>query len=331
MKTSSAGMLIAPVAVNSYVISDISFASAAEGFDGEHIAFFHALSGSGFDEGDLFAAMDLVAQDVMASDVPNRFDRDDLSVELDFVALHYFLDCLTDVIHPGIDASFLGAFISFADGMQGRFADLEPSIGGCLDSREQIIVGRIETHGEGAIDNPTADMNSEIHFEEIVVLEDNLLGSRIGSPVSSYVVQAEPSRKSHAGLESVSRLKTLVVGQSPNAILNLLGKLTHGNAGLRDRLHILAYLAMDFGSFAIVIQELIIHAVHNGKVTNFFSCGAPKIFIVGDIFDNLALRISLIVEEIGERNARRSRLLSTQCLPFLLLFTLSFLLLAFWG
>lgn len=108
MKTSSTGMLIAPVAVNSHVISDISFASAAEGFNGEHIAFFHTLAGFGLDEGNSFVAMDMVAQDVMASDVPNRFDRNDLSVELDFVALHYFLDCLTDVIHPGIDASFLG-------------------------------------------------------------------------------------------------------------------------------------------------------------------------------------------------------------------------------
>lgn len=110
VKTSSAGMVIAPVAVYSYVISEISFASAAEGFDGEHVAFFHALVGLGLDEGDLFVAMDLVAQDVMASNVPNRFDRDGLSVELEFVALHYFLDCLTDVINPGIDASFLGDF-----------------------------------------------------------------------------------------------------------------------------------------------------------------------------------------------------------------------------
>jgi hypothetical protein len=27
------------------------------------------------------------------------------------------LDCLTDVIHPGIDASFLGRLFSFADAM----------------------------------------------------------------------------------------------------------------------------------------------------------------------------------------------------------------------
>lgn len=111
--------------------------------------------------------------------------------------------------------------------MQGRFTYLEPSIGGCLDSREQIIVGRIESHSKGAIDNPAADMNSEIHFQQIVVLEDNPLGSRIGRLVSSYIVQVEPSGESHAGFESVSSLKTLVVGQCPNAILNLLGKLDH--------------------------------------------------------------------------------------------------------
>lgn len=138
MKTSSAGMLIASVAVNSYVISDISFASAAEGFDGEHIAFFHALGNSGLDEGDLFAAMDLVAQDVMASDVPNRFDRDDLSVELDFVALHYFLDCLTDVIHPGIDASFLGLYLALQTPCRADSLTLSPVLVAALTAASRL-------------------------------------------------------------------------------------------------------------------------------------------------------------------------------------------------
>ena len=138
MKTSSAGMLIAPVAVNSYVISDISFASAAEGFDGEHIAFFHALGGSGLDKGDLFVAMDLVAQDVMASEVPNRFDRDDLSVELDFVALHYFLDCLTDVIHPGIDASFLSAYLALQTPCRVDSLTLSPVLVAALTAASRL-------------------------------------------------------------------------------------------------------------------------------------------------------------------------------------------------
>ena len=138
MKTSSAGLLIAPVAVNSYVISEISFASAAEGFDGEHIAFFHALGGSGLDERDLFVAMNLVAQNVMASDVPNRFDGDDLSIELDFVALHDFLDCLTDVIHPGINASFLGVYLALQTPCRADSLTLSPVLVAALTAASRF-------------------------------------------------------------------------------------------------------------------------------------------------------------------------------------------------
>ena len=104
MKTSSAGMLIAPIAVNSHVISEISFASAAEGFDGEHIAFFHALGSSGLDKGDLFVAMDLVAQDVMACDVADCFDRDGFAFEGDFVGFHDFLHGGAELGDAGVDA-----------------------------------------------------------------------------------------------------------------------------------------------------------------------------------------------------------------------------------
>jgi len=43
----------------------------------------------------------------VARDVLNGFDRESLSVELDFVALHHFLDHFADVIDPGIDSSLL--------------------------------------------------------------------------------------------------------------------------------------------------------------------------------------------------------------------------------
>lgn len=107
VKAGSAGVLVAPVAVHSDGIFDISFAGAAEGLDGKDVALFHALRGSRLDKGDLLVAVDLVAQDVMAADIPNRFDGDYLSVEFDFIALHDFLDCLADVIDSRIDASFL--------------------------------------------------------------------------------------------------------------------------------------------------------------------------------------------------------------------------------
>lgn len=138
MKTNSASMLIAPVAVNSYVISDISFASTAEGFDGEHIAFFHALGGSDLDEGNLFVAMDLVAQDIVASDVPDRFDRNDLSGELDFVTLHYFLECFTGVVRPGIDASFLDAYSTLQTPCRADLLTLSPVLVAALTAVSRL-------------------------------------------------------------------------------------------------------------------------------------------------------------------------------------------------
>lgn len=66
-------------------------------------------------------------------------------------------------------------------------------------------------------------------------------------------------------------------------------------------------------------------------MTKFFSRGAPKVVIAGGIFDDVALRISLIVKEVGECNPGRSRLLPSRCLLLLLLVILSFLLLVFWG
>ena len=107
MKISSAGVLVASVAVNAYFVPGVASASAAEGLDCKHIPFFHALVGSSFDKRNLLLAVDLVAQDVVASDAPNCFDGDDPSVELDFVAFHYFLDRFANVINSGIDASFL--------------------------------------------------------------------------------------------------------------------------------------------------------------------------------------------------------------------------------
>ncbi len=137
--------------------------------------------------------------------------------------------------------------------MQSRFAYVEISIDDCLDSCEQIIVDRIESHDKDAIDNSVTDMNFEIHFQKIIVLKNDLLDFKIESSVSSYVVQAELSRKFHVDFESVFDLKILMIDQWSNIILNLLSKLTHENVELCNRLHILTNLTMNFDSFAIVI------------------------------------------------------------------------------
>lgn len=80
VKPSSAGVLIAPVAINAGVFSGGASAGAAECFDGEDVTLFHALAGSRLDERHLLVAVDFVAEDVVAGDAADGFDWDSLSV-----------------------------------------------------------------------------------------------------------------------------------------------------------------------------------------------------------------------------------------------------------
>jgi hypothetical protein len=142
------------------------------------------------------------------------------------------------------------------------------------------------------------------------------------------VVQAKSRRERQTCLEGVTLLKTLVASQCSNAVVNLPGKLRHGNTGLGDRLRILANLAMNLCGFAIVAEELVIHVAYCSQVTDLFGSGALEILIFDVVLDNLTLRIDVIAKDIGQCNSRRSRLLHVGCLLVLLLVALSLLLIA---
>lgn len=110
--TSSADMLVTSVTIDAHIVSEIAFTSGPECLDSKYVAFFHALTGGCLDKRDLLVTVNLVGQDVVTAKVPNRFDRNRFLVEFDFIALHYLLNSLADVIHPGIYASFLCEFLS---------------------------------------------------------------------------------------------------------------------------------------------------------------------------------------------------------------------------
>lgn len=314
VETSGADILITPITVDTHIVIHVAFSSGGKGFDGKDFTFFHTLIGLSLVEGDLLASMDMVAENIVASDVTNCFDRDDLAIKLNFVALHHFLDILTDVVHASIDASLF-----------------QSSIGGRLGSCEQVVVDWIGSHSECAVNNSAVDMNTEVDTQDIIILENNLFASRIGSPVSGDIVQAESGWKSHTAFEGVSSLKTLVANEGSHAFLDLISKVAHRNTWLGDSLHILTNLTMDFGGLAIVVEILIIHILQGSKMTDLLRCGALKVIILNGIFDNLAVREWLIMEDISERDSGRSGLLSSDRLLFLLLIVLSLLLFAYRG
>jgi hypothetical protein len=126
-------VLIATIAIDTNVICQPAIACGAKGLDGKDIAFLHALVCLGLDERDLLVTVNLVAKDVVASDVLNCFDGNGLAAEFDLVALHYLLDILADLVNPGVDASFLRQ-LSLRTHIYNESAYLKPGIGGFLDS-----------------------------------------------------------------------------------------------------------------------------------------------------------------------------------------------------
>lgn len=109
----SIGVLDAAVAVDSDIVSDAGLSCAAEGFDGEDVAFLHALIGMRFHERYLLVAVDFVAENVMACEAADRFHRDSLAFQLDFVALHCLLNHLADAVDTSIDPSFLYKMLAY--------------------------------------------------------------------------------------------------------------------------------------------------------------------------------------------------------------------------
>ncbi|KAH0389099.1 peptidase M24A, methionine aminopeptidase, partial [Aureobasidium melanogenum] len=96
-----------------------------------------------------------------------------------------------------------------------------------LDSGEQVVVGGVEGHGEGTVDDATVDVSTEIDLHDVSLLE-NCLVTSIGGVVGSAVVDAQTSRETHASSDVVALFKTLMAGQVAHAILDTLSNLSQG-------------------------------------------------------------------------------------------------------
>jgi hypothetical protein len=93
-----------------YIIPEESSASTPERLDGEYFSLLHLVSIVVLDEGNLFAAMDMVSKNIMARNISDRFHRYDLSVNLNFVAFHHFLDRGANVTHSCVNAGVLSMY-----------------------------------------------------------------------------------------------------------------------------------------------------------------------------------------------------------------------------
>jgi hypothetical protein len=93
--------------LNSYIITQDSFASTPESLDGKYFSLLHFVSIVVLDKGDLFTAMDMIPKNIMACNISDSLHRNGFPGNFNFEAFHYLLDCNADVTHPRINTSML--------------------------------------------------------------------------------------------------------------------------------------------------------------------------------------------------------------------------------
>lgn len=145
-------------------------------------------------------------------------------------------------------------------------------------------------------------MCTKINLHHISLVENHLVAG-IRGIVSSTVVDAQPTRETHATLEVVSFLQTLMTRQSSHRLFNALCDLCQGLAGLDILLRILADLTVNLGALAVLLQEVIVHAV---EIALLLVRGAIGIVVL--VFDDLAFGVCVIGEEVGHGYPRRRAL-----------------------
>lgn len=241
-----------------YIIADVAFACAAEGFNGKSLAFFHFGLIAALDDGHGLAAVDGVVSNGMAVQVADAFHWEHLALDFDLVALHDFLDRCANIAHADVDAGFF-----------------DTSVGGGFAGFDEVVVDRIEGEGEGAVDDAAVDVHAEVDLHDILVVEDHLVAC-VGRVMRCAVVDAESGGETHAGYLSIAIFKALVACQCAHRVLDALSDLGQAHSRLDPLLSPLPYLAVDFGALAVVGEEVVVHAV---EMALLLAGGAVRILV----------------------------------------------------
>lgn len=89
------------------IVVHVTLSGTAEGFDCKNLSLFHLRLVTTLDDGHTLSTMDDMLVDVVSIQIPDTFHRIGSTADLDFVALHRFLDGSSDVTHTDVDTGFL--------------------------------------------------------------------------------------------------------------------------------------------------------------------------------------------------------------------------------
>lgn len=113
------------------------------------------------------------------------------------------------------------------------------------------------------------------------------------------MVDAQTTRKTHSTLQVIALLQPLVAGQSTHRVFDALRNLRQGLARLNVLLCILADLAVDLSTLTVLLKKVIVHAI---EIPLLLIRGPVGIVVF--VFDDLALGVLVVGEEVGNGDPR---------------------------
>lgn len=235
----------------------------------------------------------------MASDVANRLDWVSGTIDFTFIALHGLLNVPTELAEANINPCLA-----------------DTCIGCVLDGCEEIVVHRIEGHGEGAVDDPTIHMDADVDLHDIILLE-YLLAACIWAVMSSNLVEVQAGWETHAGNNRIAFGQAVVSDKTTHTVLDPIGNFHEGLARLDGFLRPLTDLAMRLGRLTVIGEEIAVDVI---KMALLFVGGT--IAVVTLVVDLFALGVVVAGKQLRDEDGWRVGLYRGSFLLGLLLLVL---------
>mmetsp|Transcript_33481 Transcript_33481/g.66387 ORF Transcript_33481/g.66387 Transcript_33481/m.66387 type:complete len:397 (-) Transcript_33481:425-1615(-) len=226
------------------VLHHVPLPGRTEGLDGIELSFFHFRRFGGLHNRHRLPSVNPVRSDGVPIQISDRFDAMNLAVQLDLKGLDHFLDGLSDLRKPRIDARHLQAHPG--------------SLLSCLD---EVVKLGVECHRPCTVDDAASHLNSEVDLHDVRLLQDSLCVASLRCPMCCAVVQGDASGKSLACLETIGLDELL------HLALNLLTNLQKGHTGTNELLRVPTNLSVALCGSSCVLEffvELLFLGFHLG-------------------------------------------------------------------
>mmetsp|Transcript_3404 Transcript_3404/g.8110 ORF Transcript_3404/g.8110 Transcript_3404/m.8110 type:complete len:311 (-) Transcript_3404:150-1082(-) len=171
------------------------------------------------------------------------------SIQFNLIGFHDLLDGLSNIAQSHVDS--------------GLFDSL---VGCTLDGFQQGIVAGIEAHRKGRIDDPSLDLDTEIHLHDIVILQDSVV-TRVGCVMGGNMIQRAARGKAD------SSFQTVFLNEFAVLVFQLSTKIGQLDSRFAQRLCIVSNLPVNLGTPPNLAIQVFLDAIPGSNLGRSLAVG----------------------------------------------------------